>query len=119
MDKVTVDKHELILTITENRNKHRALYEKAIEGYQRTAIGRLREKIDKLEAGELPTLHIGLAAPEDHTEDYDTVLAMLDMSRDEEVTISNKDFRSYVLDEWGWKHTFKASTDFYTVESDA
>ena len=61
-------------------------------------------------AGRSIQRSISLAEPADHTEDYDRVLAMLEMSVDETVILSSEEFSQYVLDRWTWSR-FATSTN--------
>lgn len=46
---------------------------------------------------------ISLPEPIDRTKDYDRVIAMLEMSVEDEVELEEHDFDRYVLDNWEWK----------------
>lgn len=113
MRRVTVNKAELREVVQENRDNHRADFEKAFEGYRRVARERLESALTALSRGEAPPLHFNLAVPEDHTEDYDTVLLMLDMEVGDEVVIEWEEFRNYVRDLWGWSERFYTTSSGY------
>jgi hypothetical protein len=113
MQSVTVSKDELTKRVTANRASHRDLYERAFAGFKRQMRQKLEESLEMLERGEVPPLQLGLVVPEDHTADYDQVLEMLAMSVDDEIKVDYQSFRSYVMDEWGWKQSFTNSTSAY------
>lgn len=46
---------------------------------------------------------LNILAPEDHTDEYDKAIGMLEMSVDDTVLITHDEYRQYVLDEWFWK----------------
>ena len=52
--------------------------------------------------------------PHDHTDDYDTVIAMLEMCVDEVVEIDMQEFDNYVRDNWQWKANWSASNALYS-----
>lgn len=112
---ITVSKQELLDRITENRDKHGAIFEKALEAYKKEVLKQLRQRINQIKAGKTPDLFIRLPIPEDHTVDYEAVIDMLTMHRGEELTIQSEKFRQYVRDEWHWKREWQASTASYVV----
>jgi hypothetical protein len=113
MNRVRVNKAEIMAKIQANRDIHRSIYERAMEGYRKKAVARLNSVIDDLKAGKTPNLHIGLRIPEDHTTDYDVILDMLANSIDSYVELDEIGFRRYVRDEWDWKQNFTALTMDY------
>ena len=46
---------------------------------------------------------LSLPEPQDHTEDYDSVIAMLEMSVEDIIELDADSFQRYVLDKWSWK----------------
>jgi len=60
--------------------------------------------VDARESDEF-RLHINLPRPEDHTKDYDRVIGMLNVSEDDLVVITSREFQQYYEDEWTWKGT--------------
>jgi len=55
----------------------------------------------------------------DQTRDYDRAIAMLEMSVEGEITVSEADFRTFVMDDWNWRSQFKHSNMAYLVGSPA
>lgn len=51
--------------------------------------------------------------PENQASSYEKAIRMLDMSIHDEVELSEQEFCSYVLNDWGWKDSFKASNTAY------
>lgn len=115
MKDVTVKKAELREKIQTNRDAHKAIFDEAVEGYREKIIGLLEEHLKRVKKGKMETIRIWLPVPEDHTGDYDRVLAMLDMSVDEEITIDQNTFSSYVMDEWHWKGEFLSTNSAYSA----
>lgn len=113
MHQVKVKKRDLQSRIQNNRDNHREVYERAIEGYRRTVIDWFNENVDKAKAGKAFETFFSLPKPEDHTRDYDRVLDMLMMSTDEEIMLSSSEFAQYVRDDWGWKQEFSTTSANY------
>ena len=110
------DKNEIITRITKNRNRHRDIYERAMEIYRERAIEQLNSFADDLKAGKSPKLYINLPVPEDHTKDYDAMLDMLKSSINTTIELDNERFRQFVRDEWEWKDRFLGTVNSYVVD---
>lgn len=115
MKQVTVRRDELKAKIQANRATHRAQYEKAIEGWAQEVTQLLQDDIDALRRGVRRRLTATDPMPTDHTQDYDRVLAMLEMSIDDTQTLDEQTFRQYVLDDWQWKSNWVASNSKYNI----
>ena len=113
MEKVTVKKLELLNIVRENRAQHRAKFEAAVEGYRKACITVFEENLKKFLAGKAERVFINEQMPEDHTDDYDVVLEMLEMSVDDEITITTKAFNNYVRDKWDWSDRWVTSNSKY------
>lgn len=118
MRNITVDKASLLDTLRANRDAHRAEYDKAVEVYKRRFV----EEAEKFAAEALRRVTQGLPfndfmwlpVPEEHTDDYDRVIALMEWELADTVELSESDFRCYVLNEWGWMTSFTANTSLYT-----
>lgn len=110
---VTVKKEELLEVLKKNRENHRGMFLKAQEGYRKFAIDKLDCMLKDAREGKQIRQQIGLVEPEDHTKDYDRVIRMLEMSQADEITLSERQFSQYVLDEWGWIESFTATNSRY------
>ena len=113
MEKVTIDKNELLEKIRANRAAHRQIFEEALEGYRQRAIRILDEQIKDLRDGKTPQIIFGLDRPQDHTRDYDRVIMRLDMHQGSVFLLSEQDFAQYVLDDWNWKRQWAVSNSGY------
>jgi hypothetical protein len=108
-----IKKSELIERVTKNRDEHRSIYEKAIEGYKTAAAVHFAEQLDKAKAGQPFITFFNEPVPQDHTDDYEAVLDAWEMTQDDEIELSVQEFRQYVRDEWGWKQEFTATSANY------
>lgn len=123
MREVKVKREDLLKKVKENRVTHIKEYREAVEGYKSAAIAelakgmiQLKKQVDDLETGEmirLSTVSFNLAVPQDHTKDYDQVIAMLEMSVDDTLTIRSDEFACFVMDDWDWKQDFLNTSMLY------
>lgn len=110
-----MEKENLLKKIRANKEKHRGIFLEAIEGYRKKAIGILEERINNLKANKSINLYISLPEPEDHTKDYDRVIAMISENLFEEIELDETEFAQYVLDDWKWKREFLSISNTYTA----
>lgn len=111
---VTVATADLQRRVQANRDKHRALFEEALENYHKQAIKEFESRINRIRHGKEFDTYIRLPVPEDHTEDYDRVLDMLEMHTGSTIEISTEDFARFVRDDWEWKQAWVGNTLSYT-----
>jgi hypothetical protein len=57
--------------------------------------------------------NIGLTYPEDHTQDYERAISMMEASVYDKVELSTDEYDAYVLNNWGWKSKFILSNTAY------
>ncbi len=113
MRTVKIDKDDFIGRVSVNRDNHRAVFEKALDGYQRRMIEELERRLRAVRRGRAIDQYFRLPEPEDHTDDYDRVLTMAKMSVEDVIELTADDFAMYVMDQWHWKQTFTETTGFY------
>lgn len=113
MEVVVVKKDALASTLQENRDKHRAIFEEALEGYKTRSVELLEEHIERIRKGKVERILVSLPVPEDHTDDYNRALTSLEWSIFDEVELSMREFDMYVRDNWTWKGEFTATTSMY------
>ena len=112
-----VMKAELLDKLRENRDKHRGVFEAALAGYREEAQRLLGEQLAALLDGRTPKIYIILSRPEDHTQDYDRIIAMLEMEIGETFTLSEERFAQYVMDDWRWKRDWLKMSNRYASAS--
>lgn len=128
MDKVRLDKGTLLAKVRENRQKHLKEYEEACAGYIEVAkaqvddaIKRLqlcREELDANQPITVENIYFNsLKKPQCHVADYDQVIAMLEMSIDNFVEMTDKLFSQYVMDRWHWTPEWEVTKMSYRVSS--
>lgn len=117
MQEVTVKKGELLAALKANRETHRADFELAWDGFQEKAIHNFEQRLKQLKdlkRGQQIDLHVNLAVPQDHTEDYDRAIEMLDWEVTDQVTLTEYEFQTLVQDDWQWKQQFTMHNAMYT-----
>ena len=105
---------QLIDILRRNREKHHDLYLVAMNEWRDQVVEELSQFTDRLMKGDKVLIRSRLPVPEDHTEDYDTAIKMLELSVDDTIELSEHDIEEYVMDRWGWYASFAANTLRYT-----
>lgn len=113
MKEVNLNRAKLLEIVKKNRDGHRELYEKAVKGYVIEAKQKLTDEMQKVLTEDKHHVNVFLTFPEDHTDEYDRVVEMLEMSVDEVVTLTQSEFACYVQDDWGWKQQWIGSNTAY------
>lgn len=113
LDTVRVKKDELLERIEKNRDEHRQIFEEALDGWKKAVTRALEEAYQDALQGKEFRLHVGLVKPEDHSDQYDTVIELLKMSQDDELELTQHDFACYALDKWQWQAAFLTTSMDY------
>jgi len=112
---------DLMAKVTENRDKHRAVFEDALDGYKKAAEKALADRIEKIRAGKRGvSLYVSLTEPTDHTRDYDRVIGMLKMHKEAGnniIELAEADAARYVNDDWEWKRQWAKLSNSYASAS--
>jgi hypothetical protein len=112
-DEVLVDKTELLGVLRANRDRHRAVFLAAQRGFRERAITELDRSLADARAGNDVRLAVHLPRPEDHTDDYDREIRMLEMHTEPAVRIRAPLFDQIVMDRWGWSAAFNTTSSAY------
>jgi len=67
--------------------------------------------------GKMIRRRITLPEPQDHTNDYDRVITMLEMSVDSVIELDDVAFDQYVMDNWSWKGDALATNSMYAAKA--
>lgn len=115
MEKVKVKKEDLIIKLSENREKHKELVEKAKAGYIKTVERELAKLMEEVKQNKIINLRdlYRFDQPVDKTEEYDTALEMLMMSVEDEIMITHREFQHFVQDKWDWTDQMLTSNTRY------
>lgn len=112
---IKVDKGELLKRLEENRDKHRAVFEAALNGYKEHATAVLKDHLADLAHGRTPEIRISVTRPEDHTRDYDRVIGMLKMHQGITFELDETTYAQYVDDDWQWKRQWLQTSTRYAA----
>lgn len=115
MEEITVNKAQLIEKMKANREKHHDIVVEAQEGFRAKVMDRLDEMLKLAASGQPIDINVGLRMPEDHTDDYDTVIGMLELDTGDEVEIDMAQYKMWVQDDWGWQRSFTTTNAFYSA----
>jgi len=113
MKTVRIKRSELTSALESNLKQHRSDLEESLANYRKLCLKKLSDYAKRIRAGENTKIGFFETPPEDHSEDYETVLAMLSMSQDDVIEIEQADFRRYVMDQWEWQEEWKAKSMQY------
>ncbi len=118
MERIKVNKQELLNKLKENREIHIKEYKEMFTEYQKETIKILQKVLREAkkvpELKQIPT-YIGTQAPESSEKEYDVVIGMLEFSTQEDLEITQKEYKQYVLNEWNWSHNFEMLKASYGV----
>lgn len=116
MKTVKVNRAHLQSKVVQNRENHARTYQRAMSVYREEAIAELKKHLSRAEAGGKIENCLGLQQPLHYLGEYDRVIAMLDMSVDDEIELTSQEFSQYVLDKWSWQELFSATTAGYAAK---
>ena len=111
---IQVERKVLLDKLIENKKNHAKIVEEAKAGYIEAAKEALRRRLQELEDGKLGALTFSLRVPDDHTADYDTMIGMLNMAKDDTITLTAEDYHRFVEDEWDWMGHFLMANAAYS-----
>lgn len=114
MQQVTVKVADLLEKIKANRETHRADFEAALEGFKIRAVEELERRLADVKAGNKVAVYVNLPLPEDHTDEYDTLISMFQMEVNDTVVIEQQEYSWYVLNNWDWMQRWTTSNASYT-----
>ncbi len=117
MKNVTLSRADLVAKLKQNRAAHNEEYLTALTGWHQKVLTALHEtsvEFDRTE--DTKDLNIGyrFPKPEDHTEDYDRVLEMLEWETQNTITLSQDEFRQLVQDDWDWSRQHRFNSAHYS-----
>ena len=116
MDTITVDKETLLNALRENRDEHQEIFDKAQVVYREKMIEELDRALQEAREGGKIRRGFSLPVPENHVDDFNTAILMLEWDQGETVEISLREFKMYVENEWGWQRSFAENTGSYSMQ---
>lgn len=126
IDKVKVDRQELLAKLKANLTTHKELYLEAVRGYEDAKVALLRElqgAVNKAVSNNTEDhrrgVHVAyekfsnLQRPQDHSESYELAIEIMVWEKKDHVELSINDFQCYIRDKWNWKVNFANSVKNY------
>ena len=111
--KITVNKANLITQLKSNRDAHRAEYDAACLVYKDRCVAEIETMLADARAGVIRR-NLTLPIPEEHTEDYNRAIDMLEWAQSDTIDLTQQEFATLVRNQWGWLQSFTANTSSYT-----
>ena len=115
MQNVKVKKDQLLTALRANKEKHLQIFTEAQLGYRKRVIQELDALLRRAVAGDRVPHHWMLQAPVNQTPEYERAILMLEMSVDDEVTLTANEFQCYVMDRWAWRQKFLQDNAAYSI----
>lgn len=116
---VEVSKSDALVTLRKNREQHLKIVKEARDGYLKQAQAAIEKRLGQLREGKIVVLHFGLSVPEDHTQEYDTAIRMLELHQRETVSMSATQVQTLMMDQWSWQHRFLMTNSSYSQTASA
>lgn len=114
MDRMIYPKSKVLKALVKNRATHLKIVQEAQIGYRRRAIVLVEELLKDLKAGKGVNLHIPLALPDNHVDDFDRAIQMIEMGIGKNVELDQSEFQCYVRNKWSWERSFLATNANYS-----
>ena len=95
---IKINKGALISKLKENKTNHIAEYEKAVKAYKLEVAEQLAKLTKLNEQGELK-IQLDLVRPVNNSENYDKIIEMFEWEIEDEVELTQDEFKEYVQDE--------------------
>ena len=120
MNKISVNREELIAKIQENLSAHQSELKALLKARATAVIDCLEcdiEKTKKDSSYQTPeNLMDKFPMPSDKSKDYEVAIDMLFWSEGELVELDSFDFRRYVMNEWDWMNHFNLIASSYRTQ---
>lgn len=116
MNKVKINKNELLDIVRQNKEKHIKEYNEAVEDFKKAVIKVAEENLELAKSGDLDNINKMKSVPirpASYETSYTRAIRMLELSVDETIELATTDFDQLVLDEWQWKATFSSMNSTY------
>lgn len=105
---VNVNRLDLIIALKAGREIHIKEYAEATADYKGAVVKFLQDAIARALEGDFSKVKIDFNAPVDHTEDYNDIIDMLEVSVDETINLDRESYKAYYRNEWTWTSSFKS-----------
>ena len=114
LSEVIVTKEQLLAKLKENLAAHKTIAQEAREGYIKKTQEVLQKKLDEAKEGKFVHLSFNLPEPQDHSKEYEQTIIMVEWDNRVELTLTQHEFKSYILDEWTWDRNSLVTNAIYS-----
>ncbi len=124
---IKIERAKLVTKLKENRERHQAIYEEALKGYDealRQALVEMGEKatelgsnatsLDDFDRNKLFAPVTGLQRPRHAIDSYNEAIEVFVWDEAVQVELTIQEFRCYVLDKWDWQENWLAESAHYS-----
>jgi len=115
----------VLAKLKEHAAQHEKEYATAYEMYKAKAYDLLKERALEVEKsngdGDAVDLRFNLEPPDDHRQDYQRAIGMLELhinAGEETIRITPDQYAAFMQDLWGWKDAFWAKNASYGMRRD-
>ena len=109
----TMRVQQLVLILKKNRKTHMDNYKKAMGIFKKKVQAKLAWMAKAVAAGKRIHMSINLLTPMKYDQEYDRVIFMLYHTTNKSITLSEVQYRNYVMDKWDWQRNFMSNTMSY------
>lgn len=113
-NELTFKKDTILEKLRAGRKEHLEIVQEAQKGYREKLKEELLKKLHALESDERVNPNIRMYVPESHVDDYDRAIEMLELCKEEELTLTEKQFQCLIRNKWSWQHQFLESNMAYS-----
>ena len=112
--KITVNKFELISTLSKNKEKHLIKHEQAMENWRLECEAKINEQLAELKkTGNIKILSILQHPPENKSGNYQDTIDMLTWHTEDAVILDQEQFAAFIQDQWEWSTHWALSNSEY------
>jgi hypothetical protein len=108
MDNVIVNVNRVLETLRTNREAHVTEFKEALDLYKQIIIKELSTKLKAAKRGDEVDFRFS-NRPTSFADQFDNAIAKLEWTTSTEVSLTDSEFRQYVLGQWSWKNAFETS----------
>ncbi|MCV0439774.1 MAG: hypothetical protein K5880_14195 [Hydrogenophaga sp.] len=133
MQILTFDKKFLLEKLTENRKRHKDIYNEALIAYRQKVLEELERvgedlaakvvdlneclritREDESRTDEFREYYFGInsvnvSKPSNHLIDYDRTILMVENCQQNDIELTEQEYTQYVMDNWDWQQQFMTS----------
>jgi len=115
MKTMSYPKEKILKALKKNREEHIKIVKEAQKGYREKAIELVSDLLKDLKAGKSVSLQIPLPVPENHVDEFDRTIEMVQMCLGKTIELDVGEFQCYVRNKWQWQNHFLHSNSTYSM----